>query len=58
MVDLKSAILDADKSNICGWLVEESLFAHHPSDHAHCIHPDISGKKVSMLLLQSYQFIG
>jgi hypothetical protein len=57
-VDLKSVILDADKSNICGQLVEKSLFAHHCSDHAHCIHPDMSGKKVSMLLLQRYEFIG
>jgi hypothetical protein len=45
------------RQNFCGRVVEKSLFAHHHSDHAHCIHPDICGKKVSMLLLQSYEFI-
>jgi hypothetical protein len=34
------------------------LFVHHHSDCTHCIDPDISGKKVSMLFLQSYEFIG
>jgi hypothetical protein len=46
------------RQNICGRLVEKSLFTHHHSDCARCIDPDICGKKVSMLLLQSYDFIG
>jgi hypothetical protein len=46
------------QQKFCGQLVEKSLIAHHHSDCTHYIYPNISGKKVSMLLLQRYEFIG